>query len=156
MFSLVCIVLPSDKPIPDVESMHHSQGNIQHWCIGMTSFPAQFLSKGPSPFARGKKRQQCAITRPRKNFVFSFSHVLKKERKNNQTNNLQATGQSLLRLFLLCVSEVKPRCSLLERDGLGESSRPEAPIATYGVVSLVMVVPVVGGIRYQESNMRYM
>ena len=57
--------------------MHHSQGNIQHWCIGMTSFSARFLSTGPSPFARGKKRQQCA----RKNFVFSFSHGLKKRTK---------------------------------------------------------------------------
>jgi hypothetical protein len=34
---------------------------------------------------------------------------------------------------------------------------PASPehFATSGVVSLVMVVPVVGGIRYQESNMRY-
>ena len=127
MFSLVCIVLPSDKPIPGVESMHHSQGNVQRWCTGMTFFPARFLSKGPSPFARGKKRQQCATKRSRKSFVLSFSHILKKRtKKNTQTNNLQATGQSLLGLFLPCVSEVKPRCSLLESDGLAESSKPGA------------------------------
>ena len=63
--------------------VHHSQGNVQRWCTGMTSFPARFLSKGPSPFTRGKKRQQCATKRSRKSFVLSFSHILKKRTKKH-------------------------------------------------------------------------
>ena len=45
-----------------------------------------------------------------------------------------------LYLFLGLVIEVTPRCSLMERDELGESSRPGAPIATFDGASYALCI----------------
>ena len=99
----------------------------------------------------GKKRKSSTKT-----LVLSFQRVLK-TKNTSQINHMQATGHSLsgLHLFLGLVIEATPRCSLMQRDELGESSRPGAPNDTFGVFSLVLVVLVVGAIRYQVSGNKY-